>query len=112
MLQLVVDGHALPLLDHRVLTEYYDVLLRPRLRIPRPQVIDLLEYLEAVCALLPVGLPHVKLPDPSDAKFVECALAGGADYLVTGNLRHFPAEACRGVRVVSPGEFLRRFTAP
>jgi predicted nucleic acid-binding protein len=29
-------------------------------------------------------------PDPDDNKFLECAQAAGADYLVTGNKRHFP----------------------
>jgi predicted nucleic acid-binding protein len=28
--------------------------------------------------------------DPDDDKFIECADAARADYLVTGNLRHFP----------------------
>ena len=106
VLHFVLEKHAVPVLDHRILTEYYDVLLRPKLHIPRQQVLDLLEDLVAVSAMLPVGSDRVDLPDPTDAKFVECALAGGADYLVTGNLRHFPAEACRGVRVASPAEFV------
>jgi predicted nucleic acid-binding protein len=30
--------------------------------------------------------------DPDDDIFVECAQAARANYLVTGNVRHFPAE--------------------
>ncbi len=29
-------------------------------------------------------------PDPADNRFLECAEAAQADYLVTGNKRHFP----------------------
>jgi putative PIN family toxin of toxin-antitoxin system len=35
--------------------------------------------------------------DTSDNRFLECAVAGGADYLVTKNIRHFPPQGiCRG----------------
>ena len=46
------------------------------------------------------------LPDPKDEAFLEIALAGGAEYLVTGNGSHFPETLCEGVRVVSPAGFL------
>jgi hypothetical protein len=34
----------------------------------------------------PVSLP---VPDPDDLPFIEVALSGAADSLVTGNTRHF-----------------------
>ena len=44
--------------------------------------------------------------DPGDTKFLQCAETAQANYLVTGNRRHFP-EASYGVtRVVSAGELL------
>ena len=44
--------------------------------------------------------------DPGDTKFLQCAETTQADYIVTGNKRHFP-EASYGVtRVVSAGELL------
>jgi predicted nucleic acid-binding protein len=40
--------------------------------------------------ILVVAAPTaVELPDPDDRAFVEVALSGGADALVTGNRRHF-----------------------
>lgn len=46
--------------------------------------------------------------DPKDRHVLAAAVAGGADVLVTSNLRHFPREDCErhGVRVQSPDEFL------
>lgn len=49
----------------------------------------------------------LRLPDPNDEPFLEAALASGANALVTRNLKHFPREACRGVKVVSPTQFLQ-----
>jgi putative PIN family toxin of toxin-antitoxin system len=43
--------------------------------------------------------------DPDDNKVLECAVAGNAAYLVTGNGRDFPAQF-REVRVLAPREFL------
>jgi predicted nucleic acid-binding protein len=47
------------------------------------------------------------LPDPSDAIFLSLASASGA-WLVTGNLKHFPKPARRGVVVVAPAEYLEK----
>jgi predicted nucleic acid-binding protein len=43
--------------------------------------------------------------DPDDDRVLECALEAGADFIVTGNIRDFPAQF-RGVRVVTPRDFL------
>ena len=49
-------------------------------------------------------------PDPSDMKFIDCALAAGADFIVTDNKRHFPDAPYGSARVVSAGELLERIT--
>lgn len=48
----------------------------------------------------------IPCPDPKDAPFLALADIAGA-WLVTGNLKHFPAEACGGVRVISAGDYLQ-----
>jgi len=44
--------------------------------------------------------------DISDNRFLECAVAGNADYLVTKNIWHFPAEEYAGVKIVRISRFL------
>jgi len=48
----------------------------------------------------------IQLPDPRDLMFIEVAVAAMADALVTRNLSHFPANQCRGVRVLTPRDRL------
>ena len=43
--------------------------------------------------------------DPDDNMFLECAQAARADYLVTGNLRHFPP-SWEGAQIVTPRRLL------
>ena len=47
-----------------------------------------------------------KLPDIHDEQFLEVLIATGVDYLVTGNIKHYPREAHHSVKVVTPREFL------
>lgn len=49
---------------------------------------------------------RIKLPYPDGQPFLEVAVTASADYLITGNRKHFPAELCRGIAVVDPREFL------
>ena len=44
-------------------------------------------------------------PDPDDNKFLECADAARADYLVTGNQRRFP-KYWKKTKVITSLEFI------
>jgi hypothetical protein len=49
-------------------------------------------------------------PTPKDLPFLSLAHASGG-WLVTGNLKHFPAPLRQGVIVLSPAEYLAHLTA-
>jgi len=50
--------------------------------------------------------------DPTDDKVLDCALASGAHYVVTGDKRHLLAmREYRGVPIVAPVELIRLVTA-
>jgi len=44
--------------------------------------------------------------DPEDNRFLECAEEAKADFLITGNTKHFPFRRFRRTHIVSPAEFL------
>ncbi len=44
--------------------------------------------------------------DKSDNCFLECAVEGKADYLVSKNIRHFPPKEYQGVKIVRIRKFL------
>lgn len=56
-------------------------------------------------------IPTIKVTiikeDPEDNKFLECALAGKADYIVSGDKKHLqPLKKVQGILILSPARFL------
>lgn len=92
-------------LSQQILAEYTEVLNRPELRIPpneRQQLMDLITSRGRVVS------PNRKLAvcrDPDDDIFLECAEAARADYLITGNIKHFP-RYWRNTKIINAREFL------
>ena len=73
-----------------IFAEYRDVLSRPELQIRKGLRLQLLQIIEKHSYLVtPLRALHIA-SDPTDNMFLECADAARADYLVTGNQRHFP----------------------
>lgn len=106
IVRMVAAGALELCYDARVISEYRSVLLRPKFSFDRVHVNYLLEQIKAdghVVAALPLSK---RLPDPDDEVFLEVALSGRAQYLVTGNLKHFPMKEREGINVVSPRYFL------
>ena len=49
------------------------------------------------------------LTDPDDEVYLATALAGRADVLITGNIRHFPAPRYGQIAILGPADFLARY---
>jgi predicted nucleic acid-binding protein len=93
--------------DARILAEYREVLSRPKFGFDAEDVHAMLEGLEWIGESVFAGSLAVDLPDPDDLPFLEVAAAGGADALVTGNVRHYrQAKGRHDVSVLTPRELL------
>ena len=106
LLRLVADGTIQLAYDLRLLSEYRDVLNRPKFNFAKENVEEFLEQAEREGLLVSVRPLKFHLPDPDDEPFLEVALSGGAKAIVTGNKRHFPKKEYEGVKILSPAEFL------
>lgn len=105
IVRMVSSGELTLSFDARILTEYEEVLARPKFKFEKDKITALLEHVEHrghTVASSP--LPH-SLPDLDDEPFLEVAIAAQAACLVTGNQVHFPDDLCQGVKVLSPSEF-------
>jgi len=50
---------------------------------------------------------HDVCRDKDDNKFIECAVAASADFIVTKNIRHFPKKEYRGIHIIKIRDFLK-----
>lgn len=109
ILRLVARGALEVCHDARILTEYAEVLARPRFAFDATRVRALLEQVRAVGPVVAPPPLAKELPDRDAEAFLEVALAAAADCLVTGNARHFPSSRRQGMTVLSPRAFVEAY---
>ncbi len=108
VLRLVLAGTVTLVADERILLEYDEVVHRPHLGIAAHALDDILSVLRDEAEMVTATVMVANLPDQDDGAFIEVVLTARADILVTGNKKHFPAAACRGILICSPVEFMER----
>jgi putative PIN family toxin of toxin-antitoxin system len=96
------------LYDDRTLMEYREVLLRSFFGFQANDVNALVDFIAFPGQQITAGRADVVLPDTTDLPFLEVAIAGAADALITGNLKHFkPVRSPHSIQILSPADFLR-----
>jgi uncharacterized protein len=105
IVRMLSSGTLTLCLDARILSEYDEVLARPRFGFDQGAVAALLDFSSGASDTAAADPLPVRLPDRDDEPVLEVAVACGAECLVTGNLAHFPVAAREGVNVVSPAQF-------
>lgn len=88
-----------------ILAEYAVVLARPELKIRKGVRQQLLQLIRSRAHRVNPARKLQVTPDPDDNIFLECADAARADYLVTGNTRHFP-KFWKKTKVITSREFI------
>jgi putative PIN family toxin of toxin-antitoxin system len=107
VLDRILAGEVTVLVDARILVEYHEVLSRPKFDLPDGPRNEVLEYLSREGENVIAEPLSEGGPDADDLPFLEAAVAGSAEALVTGNKKHFQGAGRLDVRVLSPTEFLR-----
>lgn len=109
ILRAVLAGKIRLALSVALAIEYEDVALRPGL-VPALNPKQITKVIDALCRLF----QHQKifytwrpfLPDPDDDLVLELALAAGAPFIITLNLKDFRGADSLGVRIITPAQAL------
>jgi putative PIN family toxin of toxin-antitoxin system len=96
--------------SEEILEEYSIVLARPKFGFPPHEIAALIDMLRGRGKLIQVVTRAGISPDPGDDKFIACALASKADFLVTGNRRDLPDKQIAPTKVVSTSDLLDLLT--
>jgi putative PIN family toxin of toxin-antitoxin system len=104
----VVRDHEL-ILSTPIIREYRSVGARPKHKPYHATMLAITDRLERVALLVePRPGSLFGLIDPDDEIYLATALAGQAEVLITGNIRHFPALRYGPIAILRPAAFLAR----
>jgi putative PIN family toxin of toxin-antitoxin system len=102
------NGLITPLLSRPILDEYLRVLSYPKFELSEKEIKELIQ--EEILPFAEVVRPKRRLRvvrrDPSDNKFLECAVAGKANVIISGDKDLLSLGRYRRVRIQSPAQFL------
>lgn len=107
VLLAAIEGKVLPVTSVVLLRELEEVLKGRKFNYP-PEAISAILYEVQTLAVMahPRGTLRVIKNDPADNRVLECALAAGAEWIVTGDQDLLALRKFRGIKIVSPKEFL------
>lgn len=109
ILNLILSGKIKLAYDFRILFEYEEILRRKKFNFDPQYIEDIITQIkEEGIHIDPLPL-NVALPDKDDAPFLEVAVSGRVDVIVTGNKKHFPKAHSKNIKILSPSEFLKAF---
>jgi putative PIN family toxin of toxin-antitoxin system len=102
VLSLLLNGKIKILYDNRIIFEYVDVLSRNEFGFSKEIVNDLIEYFKRSGEYINAEYIKIFFSDETDKKFYEVYKSGKANYLITGNTKHFPKEDA----IITPKDFM------
>lgn len=105
VIQALLDGRITPLYHPEILAEYKEVTHRPKFHIHEKDIDVILETIETFGIEVHPSPTGEVIPDTDDLIFYEVMMEKREDnaYLVTGNIRHFPAKKF----IVTPAEMMK-----
>ncbi len=109
IVRMVSAGELILYIDARILSEYQEVLHRPKFKFNKDHISILLDFIKLYGQFVSSLPLRNRLPDPDDEPFLEVAIAGTVRSLITGNIVHYPPSIREGIKIFSPSEFLAFF---
>jgi len=93
-----------------IIDEIRKVLQRPRItkRISLVEQEFIISTFEKFSEKIVSGVKFEEIKDdPDDNKFLDCAVSASADYIISGDEHLLKLKEFRGIKIVSPAEFIK-----
>ncbi|GJQ35492.1 MAG: PIN domain-containing protein [Anaerolineaceae bacterium] len=109
-LKIIVDewkaGKFKLIVSEAIAREYLDVINRPKFNIPPIEIVTVTEFLlQAAEFVTPEEQIVVVVADPTDNKFLEAAIAGKVDYIVSGDRHLLELGSFREIPIIKAMDF-------
>jgi putative PIN family toxin of toxin-antitoxin system len=104
-----IEGKFVLTVSNQIVNEYINVLSRPKFKIARAELDDFAALILSKAEFVVPGESiRVVEADPSDNKFLEAAVTGQADYIISGDKHLRDLKEFRGIAILSPSAFLEQ----
>jgi putative PIN family toxin of toxin-antitoxin system len=106
-------GKTRLLLTSDIVSELERIVLRPKFARYFPgrgadPLVLVHSYTVLARYVTPASVTDCPISDPDDLKFIECAVGGGADYIVSGDHHLLTLGNYQQIAMVTPAQFLTR----
>ena len=101
-------GTIRPLASKEIIDEYLRVLTYPKFKLSEEDI-NFLLYHEILPYFEVIDVhpgPRIIRKDPADDKFIRCALAGKAKFIISGDHHLLTLKSCQKIKILSPSDFL------
>jgi putative PIN family toxin of toxin-antitoxin system len=109
IVRMIFSGELTLHIDARILSEYTDVLHRPKFKFNKEHIGILINFIKQYGQFTASSPLKNRLPDPDDEPFLEVASTGIVKSLITGNKKHYPSSVIKGITIFSPSEFIEYY---
>ena len=108
ILSLFLEDYLTLCLCEEIWTEYREDLQRQKFQqLDHESIKKFFSIIRAKALwVVPRVSVNILKSDPQDNKFLACALEAQADYLITGNAKHFPLKKFHSAQIINPKDFI------
>jgi hypothetical protein len=112
VIKLVEDNEIEMVLSEKIIEEYIKVLEYDEIKKKvKEKNLKMRRTVEKIVSISEIINPQDKIQavkeDPDDDKFLECALEGKAEYLVSRDKHLLKLRSYKGIKIIKPEEFLK-----
>ena len=102
------EGKFILLFSPDIFDEYFEIIARPKFNQEEKDIRDFAELLtERGIAVEPQMRLNIVKEDPDDNRFLECAVAGEADFIVSGDSNLLNLREYKGIKILKIVQFLK-----
>jgi putative PIN family toxin of toxin-antitoxin system len=97
-----------PLISEEIMTEYLRVLAYPKFKLSEEEINYIIhqEILPFFKVVKSIPGPSIIKKDPDDDKFIQCAEAGNANIIISGDSHLLALKSYHGITILTPTQFL------
>jgi len=109
-LELVIEGKIELYITKEIISEFEGVLKREKFGIPDETLHYIVSSLDSIANFVSPEMKYnIIKKDLEDNKFLECAVAADADFIISGDTHLLDITEFRKIKILNPADFLKHY---